>query len=470
MEMRATVESAPRPSAPRTSTTRSADTWERRLARSYDADEGLLTDAEFGRWLAERRRYQTQDVRRIPFHELRRWRFDDRTGNIEHASGRFFSIEGLRVRVGREPSTTWQQPVVRQPEVGILGIAVAMFDGLAHCLVQAKTEPGNVNGVQISPTVQATESNYTRVHGGAVVPYLDCFRSAKRKRPLVDILQSEQGSSFYRKQNRNMVVEVDPGTAVLPDFCWLTLGQLHRLQRVDNLMHMNTATVLSCLSGKCAGPADRTGLRDWLDARREKTELTAQLVPLEQVEGWYRTDDAISHERDAFFTVLAVDVTSRSREVSRWTQPLIEPKGAGVVAMLVRWIDGVPHALVRAGMEPGHRHKVEIAPTVQCVPRNHTGLAGRDRPPLLDFVLDSPAEKILFDAEMSDEGGRFHHSWSRYLIVLADGDVREIDEVLGDLASSFRWTRVTELASLLGESYQVNIQARVLVAAMREVL
>ena len=37
-------------------------------------------------------------------------------------------------------------------------------------LLQAKVEPGNINKIQISPTVQATRSNYLRIHGGKTIP------------------------------------------------------------------------------------------------------------------------------------------------------------------------------------------------------------------------------------------------------------------------------------------------------------
>ena len=46
---------------------------------------------------------------------------------------------------------------------------------MLHCLMQAKMEPGNVNPLQLSPTVQATRSNYTQVHRGTGTRYLEYF-------------------------------------------------------------------------------------------------------------------------------------------------------------------------------------------------------------------------------------------------------------------------------------------------------
>ena len=53
-----------------------------------------------------------------------------------------------------------------QNENGILGIIRKKFNKEYRYLLQAKLEPGNINKLQLSPTVQATESNYKRVHGG----------------------------------------------------------------------------------------------------------------------------------------------------------------------------------------------------------------------------------------------------------------------------------------------------------------
>ena len=65
----------------------------------------------------------------------------------------------------------WDQPIIVQKEIGILGI----LKKNNKYLLQAKFEPGNINKIQISPTVQATKSNYTQVHGGKKVPFLNYF-------------------------------------------------------------------------------------------------------------------------------------------------------------------------------------------------------------------------------------------------------------------------------------------------------
>jgi oxidase EvaA len=440
-----------------------------RIAESARARTGGVTDqATFWAWFSERQHNQHQHVERIPFERMRRWHFQPQTGNLVHDTGRFFSVPGLHVRTEYGPVEEWYQPILDQQEIGILGIAVREIDGLLHCLMQAKIEPGNVNGVQLSPTVQATKSNYMRVHEGNEVPYLDQFRNVEPHRVLADVLQSEQGSWFYQKRNRNMIIEVGEDVKAGEDFCWLTIGQLYDLLRVDNLVNMDARTVLSCLPGIDAEDLDLGGLNtdvevlSWITARQARQEISAEVVPLTQVRDWHRTDTEIRHDRGVYFSVCAVDVITNSREVAAWSQPLLEPHGVGVAALLVKWTGGVLHALLNARAEPGYRDVIELAPTVQCTVENYGHLPAQARPPLLDYVLAARPEQTLFTAELSEEGGRFLHARSRYTII-------EVEPGFPETAAGpdYRWLTMHQLSGLLQHSHYVNVQARTLVACLR---
>lgn len=438
-------------------------------------------------WLDDRRADTQHGVERIALHKLVGWRRDADTGMICHDSGKFFTIEGLDVHIPEAPVPRWGQPIVNQPEVGILGILVKEFDGVLHCLMQTKFEPGNCNGVQLSPTVQATRSNFTRVHRGKPVPYLDYFRHARRHRVVSDVLQSEQGAWFYRKRNRNMIVEVVEDVEIEPDFHWVTIGQLHRLLEVPNLINMDARTVMSCLPFAANGvpavlgdlavtatPFQQALIRSfghaadsvhttrdilsWITGVRAQTEVRTAATPLTALRDWHLTDVVITHRTGLFFDVVGVDVSSTSREVGAWTQPMIEPKGKGVVAFLVRAIEGVLHVLVHARVEAGYLDVVEMAPTVQCTPDNLRTLPETAKPAHLDAVLEAPPEQVRFAADLSEEGGRFYHAVNRYLIIEADADVVEGDE--------FRWVTLSQLADLLRHSHYVNVQARSLVACL----
>ena len=441
-----------------------------RFARSAATTRSIhLSLADFPGWFAQRRRVTDFQVERIPFDQLEGWSFAPDSGNLTHRSGRFFTIEGMHVSSDTDPGRNWYQPVIRQREVGILGILVKEFDGVLHFLMQAKMEPGNPNLLQLSPTVQATRSNYTKVHQGADVRYVDYFLNPRPGSVVTDVLQSEHGSWFFQKSNRNMIVEAFDDVPLHEDFCWLTLGQLWVLLAQDNLVNMDSRTVLSTapsVSEDERALHSDTELLSWFTERRARRDLTAERIPLAGLPGWARTDTQISREDQAFFDVVAVKVTAGSREVTSWTQPLVEPIGRGICAFLTREIDGVRHLLVNALPEGGSQDTVELGPTVQYIPGNRERPLSEDRPQFLDQVLCAAPERFLFSAVHSEEGGRFLNAESDYLIVEAVEGEPGYDI---DPPDGFRWITPSQLNSLLRHGNYVNVQARTLVACLNAV-
>lgn len=432
-------------------------------------------------WLAERRDRNPFRITPVPFDRLTGWHFAPDAGELVHDSGRFFSIQGMHVRTDFGPHAQWWQPIIHQPERAILGILAREIDGVLHFLMQAKMEPGNANGMQLSPTVQSTPSNYLRAHHGVASRYVEYFTEPGRGRVLADVLQSEQGSWFRGKRNRNVVIEVDGPVEPHEDFRWLTLGQILALLHRPNVVNMDARTVLSCLpmTADLPGDADEFGralsrsvrcvddgawqpfmrARSWLTEHKSRYVLSTRPVPLAEVVGWRCGPDEIRHDAGRYFRIIGVSVDASNREVSRWCQPLLSPCGLGLVAFLVRRIGGVPHVLVHADLRPGYLDTVELGPTVQCTPDNFSGVPDRLRPRYLDLVL-SGAGRVWYDVVQSEEGGRFDHALTRHLVVEVGEDFPL------DTTPDYTWLTVGQLAELLPASYQLNIEARSLLLCL----
>jgi oxidase EvaA len=128
-------------------------------------------------------------------------------------------------------------------------LIVKKVDGLYYALMQAKAEPGNVDGTQIAPTVQATRSNYMRVHGGKLPLFVERFLGRAKRKVIYEGLQSEEGARFWKKNNLNIVLEVGAGELEdLPaEFRWMTLYQLKRLLLKSNVVNISARSVLACL-------------------------------------------------------------------------------------------------------------------------------------------------------------------------------------------------------------------------------
>ena len=451
---------------------------------------------EFMAWFESRSRAHRFSVRQIPFDALDKWYFEEGTQNLVHASGKFFRIEGIRVHTNFGSVKTWDQPIISQPEIGILGIISKKINGIKHFLMQAKMEPGNVNIIQLSPTVQATRSNYTQVHTGKKPIYLEYFLDRTKSKILIDQLQPEQGSRFLRKRNRNMIVEVDEDVELYDDFCWLTLGQIKQLLTVDNFVNMDARSVLSCIpfidrdlqrsyeSSKEAAqlealdpglkglPRDlfisiidrehtRHGLDEivnWFTEMKAKYELRVERIGLKDVSHWIRSDREIFHESEQFFSVIAVSVQAGNREVINWTQPLLKHTSYGIVGFLAKKIDGILHFLVQAKVEPGNFDIADMAPTVSC-----SGAEQRCRqangPPFLDMFMNALPHQIRYCAIQSEEGGRFYHFQNKYMVIEVE------PSYFLEIPENYIWMTLGQIIEFTRHSY-FNIEARGLLACL----
>ncbi|WP_338673628.1 NDP-hexose 2,3-dehydratase family protein [Streptomyces sp. SCSIO 30461] len=458
------------------------DTARRLLTSARTPDSAAMPVDRVPGWLADQARAGSFRVTRVPFAALRGWYFGD-GGNLCHESGRFFAVEGLHVTADGLPERGWKQPIIVQPEVGLLGIVVKEIDGVLHFLMQAKMEPGNRNMLQLSPTVQATRSNFTGVHQGRGIPFLDLFLERGRARVLVDVLQSEQADWFLAKRNRNMIVEIDGQTEIGEigeDFRWLTFGQLLCLLRLDNVVNMDTRSILACLPTAGAEPVGMDSdpvlrsfhdlsapsvhgmseVLSWLTGIRAVRRLVQRRVPLSEVaeDGWEFTDEEIGHSGGRRFRVIGADVSASNREVASWTQPLIQPQVPGLMALIVKRIGGTLHALVQARVDVGHLNVAELAPTVHCRPADHTGPGTEPYPPFLADVLAAPKVRFHYDAVQSEEGGRFYHAENRYAITEVSDDFPE------EVPKDYAWLTFAQLTELLAHGNYLNVELRTLVA------
>ena len=431
-------------------------------------------------WIREQNKKIEVHVRQISFAEmLPMWQFDE-DGNLRHVTGKFFSIEGIRVKTNYGNVAEWEQPIINQPEIGYLGIITKEIDGVLYFLLQAKVEPGNVNNVQLSPTLQATKSNYSQVHHGNKPLYLEYFQNAKPEQILLDQLQSEQGARFLRKRNRNIIIRVEEEIPIYDNFIWVTLGQIKALASMDNIVNMDTRTVISgiplhaiadmALPEKKAWGYDllhddcpyhtTTEILSWMTSLKCKYELNVTPIPLKEVAHWCTTDRAIEHKDGRFFKVIAAQVEINNREVRTWCQPLVAPVQQGLTAFVMKKINGTYHFLIQGKVESGNFDTLEMAPTVQCITDNYMGK--KNEQPFVEYVLNAKPEQIRVDTLQSEEGGRFYQEQNRNLIIEAD-DSFPVD----DLPENYIWISFQQLMLFLQFNNYLNIQARSVLSLIR---
>ncbi|MBR2750001.1 MAG: NDP-hexose 2,3-dehydratase family protein [Clostridiales bacterium] len=454
------------------------------LVKSWKTKEGNVTPTqEILDWVDKRNKTLTVDIKKIPFPKDGFWYLDETDGCIRNRKNTFFSLSGFRQTEGDQ--VMCEQPVIIQDEIGYLGIICKQIDGVLNFLMQAKVEPGNVNVIQISPTIQATKSNFTQSHGGKAPAYLDFFAHSNEYRIVVDQIQSEQSSRFLKKRNRNIIIDIgDSEIEVLDSHKWMTLGQIKDLMRIDNLVNMDTRTVLSCIPytemkleeneyEKMKELFDDQALFRSIFEESENalptifnainnykmySDLKSSLVPLTDLKDWEINDHEIICRHPYDFKIVYCQIEIEGREVRCWEQPLVEAIGMAVFGLFTKVSDGCRYFLVKAKPEIGCFDGIELGPVVQLEPSNPRNQL--DDVEKMFFQKLDEKRGVRKDVILSEEGGRFYHEQNRNVII-------EIDEKdIDSLPEGYFWVRYSTLNEMIQFNNFVNIQLRNLISLL----
>lgn len=407
------------------------------------------------------------------------WFYDKDKGCIRNKNNTFFSIYGIKGTINNKQI---EQPIIIQNEIGYLGIICKDFDGTTKYLMQAKIEPGNINCVQISPTIQATKSNFTQAHGGNKPLYLDYFLNAKNYEIIVDQIQSEQASRFYKKRNRNIIIKIDSDIKIENErFKWMTLKQIKELMKYRNLINMDTRTVLSCLPlmsreidniepeyknsniffrnsfSSLSYIEEIAKIYNKINDYKMFSNNDMRIVRIDELENWELSDKGIKCKNEYPYEVIYCDIEIEGREVTKWLQPLFKANGVAIFGLIRTIVEDEYKYLVKLSPEIGSFDKLEIGPTIQK--EFGASFDNDEIEKLFKQKIDSN-EGIVFDSIMSEEGGRFYHEENRNIIL----DVPY--KLLSELPDDYEFISYSTLNHLNLVNNCLNIQLRNLMSTL----
>lgn len=444
------------------------------LLKSWQiVDKGINNFSDLKNWILKLNKDTHIIIDETNINEDSFWFFDKNTGCIKNRNESFFQVTGLQYYVDKE--LIEEQPVIIQDEIGFLGIIAKEINGILYFLMQAKIEPGNINGVQISPTIQATRSNFTRMHGGNTPLYLEWFKNIGSNTELLyDQIQSEQGTRFIGKRNRNIIILIKEDIDILPNFKWMTLGQIKELMKEDNLVNMDTRTVLSGLFtifNRFDGSefeqyfGDKSLFKSFfakdsyystiskLNDYKMYHDVTKKFIALDKLSDWEINNSGVFCKKPADFEVKYYDVEIEGREVRKWLQPLFKAKNKALFVLFTRIKNNEREFLIKLCPEIGCFDKVEFGPSLQIA--NYIEYTNSNDELYKLFIQHVESQKgILIDVYLSEEGGRFYHEENRNLII--EIDTRE----LSDLNNDYMWVNYATLNKLVESNNVLNIQLR----------
>lgn len=436
------------------------------LDSSSIIDSDLHSISELYDWINEANQKTKVSIKLIDLESCTNWIYDKKEKSIKNLDNSFFNIKGITYN---QNGRSVQHPIIVQPEIGYLGIACKIIKGVLYFLMQSKIEPGNVNVVQISPTIQATKSNFMRKHGGKSPAYLDLFENVDKKNVIVDQIESEQGTRFLAKRNRNIIIYVDEDIPILSSHKWMTLGQIRELMKIPNLVNMDTRTVLSLLSffifnesKNCASVSltqpflepsfcEIVNIFHDLNEHKMKNKKDYSLCSPFELKDWNYVNGAISCKSVFPFDVIFCDIEIEGREVKHWCQPLFRAKGEALFVLLCRKKNSSFECLVAIRDEIGFFDSVELGPSLQMDFGEEKYLSDFQKQ---IFDLTKTSNQIIYDNVLSEEGGRFFHEENRNVVILCDGNQ------FVDMPRGYYWCSIKTLSILCQINNILNIQLR----------
>ncbi len=400
-----------------------------------------------------------------------------------HRSGGFFQLAGLRAEARHPGLDRQEQLIICQPTISVNGFLIRHTSDECEILFQTRVEPGNVGGMQLAPTVQSTEANYRRLHGGKPTAFIDYFIAGDTTF-VFDALQSEEGSRYHGKYNRNAVLllgtqELEP----VANFRWVPFEQIKRAVETPNILNTDSRSVLFCLDWKYLTwpqlpfsvarsdlsllmarsynqPLSEGGTTPfealaWLARLRATVSFCAELIPIEGLKNWVIEEGRIAERTtDLGFCARQFRVIASQREVPFWDQPLIDSGTRGRILLLCQLRDDVLQFLIAASYEIGFLEGIQLSATIVVPPgKEDYSLAPADRR-LLDLAGPNTGSRLIASCLQSEEGGRFYQDENRYEIVMLDpaADVPRSDE--------HRWMTLSQIMALKSAAGVFTIELR----------
>jgi oxidase EvaA len=431
---------------------------------------------DFLAWRTETLAESGFECRPIPFAESTHWVFED--GMLAHRTRGWFSIAGLAARARAPALDGAEQLIILQRQIALNAFLIRRTPAGAEVLFQGRVEPGNVDGMQLAPTVQSTPSNYQRLHGGAATPFVELFLEPDARETVLDELQSEEATRYLGKYNRNTVRCVRDPPPVPRGFRWYGLAALRRFVVSSNVLNTDARSVLAAVdwrelaaeSGPFAGhpagsvgaalrasydapPAGALEVVRWLSRHRAHAGLVARVVPLEALRGWRVEPDGIREIRPRLgFEARQFRVHARGREVAAWDQPLIDSRTVGRLSLVCQERGGLLRLLVKASHEIGFLEGVQLSASVSIPPGSAPGDDPVER--RLIEIIDGGGAEVLHRCRQSEEGGRFYRDENDYEVVWLDPSL----EV--PLSDGYRWLTLSEVRALMRISGMFSIELR----------
>jgi oxidase EvaA len=187
---------------------------------------------------------------------------------------------------------------------------------------------------------------------------------------------------------------------------------------------------------------------EWFNKKREESDMIVEEIGINDLDKWKVDSNSgnVKHESGGFFEVIGVKASNTfDREVGKkgWTQPMIAKNPGGILGIIMKRINGIPHYLLQAKAEPGNIGKLQLSPTLQATTSNLLKAHGGSKPIFAEYFDEENNPKIIYAKWQSEDGGRFHLKSNYNMIV----EIKENEEL--KIPDSFIWVTLYQIKQLM---------------------
>lgn len=383
---------------------------------------------------------------------MKDWFYNSKNHSIMHRNNSFFEIVNLKRTIKSKNlsvQSVSNQIVIHQFGIGILGLVTRKNYQNTYVLLQCKFEPGNINGIQLSPSIQATESNLDRSHKGKSPLLSNLFNEPKNNPKVKHLsLQTEMNEILYKKVNQNIILELSENDELNLDnenFAWVNIELIKNLYKIPNLINMSLRSLIPALHYKYLYKYKKDSI-----SKITSEYFTRNLKLITKMRNSISlTYDSETLDLSKLYTsnyrIKFIKVFSNTREKLEWDQPIISSSNR-IKYQLVIFNEKDPQFLVRLKLPFAPYNNYELTTTMD---------SNYSKYKLNEMLNSSP--KRIFNNIFSDEGGRFDMIQSEYEIL----EIKSLDDIKYD-TNEFMWVNLKNLYELNNLGGYIDVQLRTL--------
>lgn len=202
------------------------------------------------------------------------------------------------------------QFLIEQKLPALVVLLIAEIQGEDFAILNCRFEPGLIDKINFTSTIQSTPNNYLQSHKGKSTHFIEVIDQPNKYGEVIyDGVQFDWGNFYITKTKRYLMIKLNTIPELPSGFVWFQIKKFKQLVMEKQLITNDLRVCIALLQG----------------LSKQKQQLKTEVSPaylnhsLECIPFSINSTDSLNHR------IVFCKVTTQTREVKSWIQPLISP-------------------------------------------------------------------------------------------------------------------------------------------------